>query len=402
MYAYASRRYGRRPILIANLLLSGCCGIITSLSVSYTMFATMQFVTAMVSSGTFMTVFVLSIESSGPGQRVFIGTLLSAVYSFGQGMAGMLASQVLNFRTYMQLLFAPSFVVMLLIWWVPESMRWLLAKERVREARTILVKAAKVNGVQLSEKTQQLLLEHSTLPDIQDLAVNDKMLPVPAMDTPPYRNPFVTVMRSRMLILRLLNCLFSWFTNSLIYYGMNIHAVALAGSKYTNFILVNLVEVPAIFAAYYLMERYGRNRILSAFLAINGVACLLSEFVVSDASTASRLLLYIVGKCGVTVSFTVLYVYTTELFPTAMRQTFMNTCSTVGAIGSMIAPLTPLLAGAWSALPMLMFGGTALASSGLVLWLPETLNSRLPDTVEDAERIGVGATAEAAAGGNVR
>lgn len=365
--------------------------MITSLSISYTMFATMQFITAMVSSGTFMTVFVLAIESSGPGQRVFIGTMLSAVYSCGQGIAGMLASQAHHFRTYIQLLFAPSFVVMLLVFWVPESIRWLLTKERVRDARKILVQAAKVNGVQLSEKTQKTLVDHSPLPDLHELMVTDKMLPVSAKDTPPYHNPFVMAMRSRTLILRLLNCLFTWFTNSLIYYGMNIHAVALAGSKYTNFILVNLVEVPAIFAAYYLMERYGRNRILSAFLAINGVACLLSEFVVSDDG---RLLLYIVGKCGVTVSFTVLYLYTTELFPTAMRQTFMNTCSTVGAIGSMIAPLTPLLAGVWSALPMLMFGGTALASSGLVLWLPETLNSRLPDTVEDAERIGVGAAAD--------
>lgn len=370
--------------------------MITSLSVNYTMFAAMQFVTAMVSSGTFMTVFVLSIESSGPGQRVFIGTLLSAVYSFGQGMAGMLASRVHHFRLYLQLLFAPSFVAMLLIWWVPESVRWLLAKQRVREARTILMRAAHVNGVALSERTQQLLVAHSAQPELLDLAVAEKMLSVPALEAPPASNPFVTAMRSRTLILRLLNCLFTWFTNSFIYYGMNIHAVALAGSKYTNFILVNLVEVPAIFASYYLMERYGRQRILSAFLAINGAACLLSEFVVSDSHTNGRLVLYVVGKCGVTVSFTVLYVYTTELFPTAVRQTFMNTCSTVGAIGSMIAPLTPLLAGLWSGLPMLMFGGTALASSGLVLWLPETLHSRLPDTVEDAERIGVGAAARSA------
>lgn len=361
------------------------------------MFATMAFVTAMASSGTFMAVFVLAIESSGPGQRVFVGTLLSAVYSTGQGLAGMLASQVHDFRIYLRLLFAPGFVLLMLVWLVPESVRWLLSQNRLCDARRILGRAAKVNGVQMSpattaalwpERSGQLCAVLDEKPSSVGTELLADMRPVSPLPPSPSRpHPFVVAMRSRTLIVRLLNCLFTWFTNSFIYYGMNIHAVALAGNKYTNFILVNLVEVPAIFVAYFLMERFGRNRILSVFLAVNGMACLLTEFVV-PAGTYGRIVLYVVGKCGVTVSFTVLYVYTTELFPTSMRQTFMNSCSTVGAIGSMIAPLTPLLAGLWSALPMLMFGGSALVSSGLVLMLPETLNQGLPDTVEDAERIG--------------
>lgn len=42
---------------------------------------------------------------------------------------------------------------------------------------------------------------------------------------------------------------------------------------------------------------------------------------------------------------------------------------------------------AWPSLPLLIFGVSALSSGMLVLLLPETLNTRLPDTVEEAEQL---------------
>lgn len=39
-------------------------------------------------------------------------------------------------------------------------------------------------------------------------------------------------------------------------------------------------------------------------------------------------------------------------------------------------------------LPLILFGGTALTSGSLILFFPETLNIRLPDTIEEAENIG--------------
>lgn len=41
-----------------------------------------------------------------------------------------------------------------------------------------------------------------------------------------------------------------------------------------------------------------------------------------------------------------------------------------------------------SSLPLLLFGITALIGTVCALLLPETLGCKLPDTVEEAERIG--------------
>lgn len=348
--AVLSDKYGRRPILIATLLLSGISGVVKSFSTSYSMFAWMEFVTALVSGGTYMTIFVMAIEFAGPNKRVFFGTLISAIYSSSQVLAGVVAIFFHDFRTFLRVLFVPNFLVLAIVCVIPESVRWLLAKNHVRRARMTLLRAAKCNGVRLSEELRDSLYETHEIRVVSSVcptAEAARKASAASTTAGPGTNPFLLALRSRSLLVRLANCLFCWFTNSFIYYGMNVHSVALAGNKYVNYILVNLVEVPAVFLASWLMERFGRKWVLCVCLIINGVACVVTEFIASD-DAIGRLVLYVVGKCGVTISFTVLYVFSSELFPTEMRHSFMNACSTFGSVGSMIAPMTPLLVSAAS------------------------------------------------------
>lgn len=93
-------------------MLSGIFGMTKSFATSYPMFAALEFITAAVSSGTFMTVLVMGIESSTPTQRVFVGTILSAVFSFSQVVCGVLAAYVTDFRWLLRWLFVPNFVLL--------------------------------------------------------------------------------------------------------------------------------------------------------------------------------------------------------------------------------------------------------------------------------------------------
>lgn len=56
--------------------------------------------------------------------------------------------------------------------------------------------------------------------------------------------------------------------------------------------------------------------------------------------------MFFISKCAISISFSVTYVYTTELFPTNLRQGLMGICAACGYIGSMTAPQTPLLVSA--------------------------------------------------------
>ena len=66
-------------------------------------------------------------------------------------------------------------------------------------------------------------------------------------------------------------------------------------------------------------------------------------FLISTDYTTAKLIVFLAGKFAITIAFTVVYVFTAELFPTELRHTMLGTCSMVGRIGSIIAPQTPLL-----------------------------------------------------------
>lgn len=61
--------------------------------------------------------------------------------------------------------------------------------------------------------------------------------------------------------------------------------------------------------------------------------------------------------------------------------------SAAARIGSILCPLLLLLGGRFPGLPYIIFGGGAILAGFFVLLLPETQNSRLPETVKDAEYI---------------
>ncbi|KRT83419.1 membrane transporter, partial [Oryctes borbonicus] len=120
---------------------------------------------------------------------------------------------------------------------------------------------------------------------------------------------------------------------------------------------------------------------------LSGIACL-SFIFISDDNGKLRLLLFLLGKFFATISYTVLYLYTTEMFPTNVRHSLLATCSMFGRFGSMVAPQIPLLVKVWASLPLLLFSVMACSSGLLCLLFPETNNVELPDTIEEAEALG--------------
>lgn len=73
------------------------------------------------------------------------------------------------------------------------------------------------------------------------------------------------------------------------------------------------------------------------------LCCLKKSYILFLGASWGRLVAFLIGKFGITIAFTVLYVFTTELFPTPLRHSLLGTCSMFGRTGSMIAPQTPLL-----------------------------------------------------------
>lgn len=130
------------------------------------------------------------------------------------------------------------------------------------------------------------------------------------------------------------------------------------------------------------MESIGRKRTLFLGMIGSGIFCIVSEVVTGDLTTT---ICFVIGKMLITISFSCLYIFTIEVFPTNLRHRFFSICSVFGRIGSVLTPLTPILAQKISPrLPLGIFSVLSLSSALLLCALPETLNRKLPNTVNEA------------------
>jgi hypothetical protein len=96
------------------------------------------------------------------------------------------------------------------------------------------------------------------------------------------------------------------------------------------------------------------------------VACLLCALIPNGEfgtiSASLRIITAVMGKFGVASAFALLFVYTTELFPTVVRNAALGANSSVARIGGIAAPMVVLLAEVMHAgwLSFVVFGLTSI------------------------------------------
>ncbi|KAG4067214.1 hypothetical protein HA402_000205 [Bradysia odoriphaga] len=371
LMGYMSDRFGRRTILIAGVLGSVIFAYIRSLAPNYNTFVIFEFLDAGIGSVTYSASFILAMEWIGVRDRILLVTLITATYPFGQIFLGLTARAIQDFRRLLQIIYAPGLLILMYLWVAPESIRWLIVNGHKNRVLKTLARAERINGIRLTQKTIDLINQERTGRDNAPIGKVDRI---------------TDVLKKRVFLIRLAICTFAWISSAFVSYGISLTSVSLAGDKYVNFVVVAVAGIPAMVLCYFMMEWFGRRWTLFSSLLIGGTSIICSKLMPVHLSALS-IALFFVGKLFITVAFTGLYIYTSELWPTNMRHSIMGLCSTMGRIGAMFAPFAPLLSQYVDILPYLTFGGMALIAAVLILLLPETRNKKLPDSLYEAENI---------------
>lgn len=92
-------------------------------------------------------------------------------------------------------------------------------------------------------------------------------------------NPWLSLARSRVLVLRFIICCWCWISAAFVYYGLTINSVSLSGDKYTNFALNMAMEIVASLLIMMALERFGRKKSIFVAFFVCGVACVTPYFV---------------------------------------------------------------------------------------------------------------------------
>lgn len=372
VFGWSSDRVGRKITVCVGLLLLIVAAFAVSWAPEIISFTILEFIIGGTNHGSFLCTNVLGQELVGPSKRKYTGTIQHMFFSIGL----VYQTIVYYFSRDWQIsciVLAASCVIFIPYWWlIPESPRWLISQGRNEEANAILQKMAKVNGTKIS-------------PDVvANLTIKKEKT-----------GSFKDLLKSKTMCLRAVILCFNWMAVCLMYYGVTFNAGNI-GDFYLNFFLMGIVEFPGILSTILLIDRIGRKKMHLMCMMLGGIACLCTIFTVTFARETLRPLtiaLAVIGKMASSAAFVCVYIFTVELFPTVIRNVALGGGSCFARIGSMIAPYFVMLGmsigGAiGEALPLVIFGATSVIAGLMCLYLPETLNQRLPETIEDGINFG--------------
>ncbi|KAM6911956.1 solute carrier family 22 member 6 isoform 3-T5 [Lycodopsis pacificus] len=329
-----------------------------------------RFLSGMAVSGIILNGVSLKVEWIPTKERTLVGTLSSFFFTFGQMILAGLAYWLRDWRKLQLVVCAPMFLFFSYSWWYVESARWLVLNRQSEEALKSLHRVARINGK--PEVVDKLTLE--VLHSHMNKEIESSRSTYTAYD----------LLKTRAMR-RISICLVVvWFSTSFAYYGLAMDLQKFGVSIYQMQLIFGAVDFPAKLMALGMLTYLGRRVSQATCLFVSAVIIFANIFVPTDMQT-TRTVLACLGKGFTSASFTTVYLYTGELYPTVIRQTGMGFVSTMARIGSMAAPAVLILDEVFPALPSMVYGGSAVLAGCFACFLPETLNIPLPDTIEDVE-----------------
>ncbi|XP_073894110.1 solute carrier family 22 member 7 isoform X6 [Macaca fascicularis] len=371
-FGYLSDRFGRRRLLLVAYVSTLVLGLASAASVSYVMFAITRTLTGSALAGFTIIVMPLGeaeLEWLDVEHRTVAGVLSSTFWTGGVMLLALVGYLIRDWRWLLLAVTLPCAPGILSLWWVPESARWLLTQGRVKEAHRYLLHCARLNG----------------RPVCEDSLSQEAVSKVAAEERVVRRPSYLDLFRTPRLRHISLCCVVVWFGVNFSYYGLSLDVSGLGLNVYQTQLLFGAVELPFKLLVY-LSVRHAGRRLTQAGTLLGTALALGTRLLVSSDMKSWSTVLAVMGKGFSEAAFTTVYLFTSELYPTVLRQTGMGLTALVGRLGGSLAPLAALLDGVWLSLPKLAYGGIALLAAGTALLLPETRQAQLPETIQDVER----------------
>ncbi|KAL1788074.1 solute carrier family 22 member 8 [Sigmodon hispidus] len=370
VFGELSDRFGRKPILTWSYLLLAVSGSGAAFSPSLLVYMIFRFLCGCSISGISLSTVILNVEWVPTWMRAISSTTIGYCYTTGQFVLSGLAYAIPQWRWLQLTTSVPFFIFSLLSWWVPESIRWLVLSGKFSKALKTLQRVATFNGKK--EEGEKLTIEelkYSLQKDIASAKVKYGLSDL-------FR---VSILRHMTLCLSL-----AWFSTGFAYYSLAMGVEEFGVNIYILQIIFGGVDIPAKFITILSISYLGR-RITQGFLLLLAGGAILALIFVSSEMTLVKTALAVFGKGCLSGSFSCLFLYTSELYPTVLRQTGMGISNVWARVGSMIAPLVKITGEVHLFIPNVIYGISALLGGSAAFFLPETLNQPLPETIEDIQ-----------------
>lgn len=174
-----------------------------------------------------------------------------------------------------------------------------------------------------------------------------------------------------------------WFCCGNTFYGINQYIGRLQGNFYLNIFLFGVFHIPPLFfnvlVSLYIKRKIG---VIGSF-TMSAIALIIFIYIPSDLESIS-LAFAILGHIGSNMAFGQMYLFTSEVFPTVVRNSALGFASMFSRFGGFAAPFVVNIGIEW--MSVAIFSGVTLIAAFFCFFLPDTKDKVLLNTIEQAEK----------------
>ncbi|XP_028283321.1 solute carrier family 22 member 13-like [Parambassis ranga] len=355
--SFGRKRAAQVPVVVMVIFTAT-----TGLCPNFYLYLASQFMVGIGYGGYRLNGVILATEWIGVSRRALGACGTQLFGAVGQIILASMIYFVRDWRLAQLLTAAPLAVVVVYIWFVPESARWLLDRGRTEEAKQLITKVAAINKRPVSDS----LLEKIVVKETEK------------------KGGIIILIQSSVLRKYFFTIILAWFSLNITYYCLSFNVGNFGLNIFLTQAMFGLTELPAHILCIWLLEALGRQVSIMSTLLIGGLLCLLI-LAVPQGNAAAVTALATSGRFFANWAGSICNVYVQELFPTSVRQTASGLGSIASRAGGLLAPLLNMLAMYHSSIPTIVFGSLTLISGALCILLPETRRRELPDSTDEAE-----------------
>jgi putative MFS transporter len=221
----------------------------------------------------------------------------------------------------------PLFLIPIVAFLAPESLRFLQQKGRTTEAVVLLKKHHLVPST----------LEASNLRAAQPEKSRGIAAALKELWSPAYRRRTALLWISWAVLVYTYHGIFIWLPT--FYASPPLNFTAVRSIQWV--LIVTLAQVPGYFSAALLLDSVGRKPIALVYLLFAGIGSVLLSLAMTETSILLWSAVISFFNLG---AWSVLYAYTPELYSTSVRGTGSGAAASIGRLAGVVAPTaTPLL-----------------------------------------------------------
>ncbi|KMS97142.1 hypothetical protein BVRB_7g178070 [Beta vulgaris subsp. vulgaris] len=412
-WGVVSDKFGRRNGFFITAIFTSTAGFCSGFAPNYTALIILRFFVGLgLGGGPVLSSWLLEFIPAprrGTWMSVFsafwtVGTLLEASLAW-------IVMPTLGWRWLLAFSAVPSAVLLIFYTTAPESPRYLCRRGRTDEALEILERIAKLNHAELPSG---LLVSDHEVAKVTDLPSEDAYLlsqnkaengTSDNMDFNVQKEASVFTLFSPPLLRSTLLLWVVFIGNAFSYYGLVLLTTELSNKdntcpsthtrsesgksvdvNYRDVFITSLAEFPGLLLSAAMVDKLGRKVSMASMFFL---CCLFLLPLAFNQSGGLVTPLLFGARICITATFTIVYIYAPEIYPTSVRTTGVGVASSMGRIGGMTCPLVAvsLIHGCHRTAAILLFEAVIFVSGVCVMFFPiETAGCELTDDLSDSNQ----------------